>query len=426
METREYPRLGENVSRHTLANGLEVIVVHKPYHAKRYAFFATRYGGMDMRYRQDGQWRDTPAGIAHYLEHKMFDTPQGNALQELAKNGAVENAFTSGSMTAYYFESTEHFYENLRILLDFVSVPWFTEESVAKEQGIIAQEIRMTEDDPEWRVYANLMECLYRESPVKVPVAGTVESIQQITPQVLYDCHRAFYTPGNMILCVVGDVEPNRVAEIAGAVLGSEKRPVGEKRCHWPEEMRAREKTCSARMEVAMPTFELGFKCEPTGRGEGAIRREVVGDLAAEALFGESSPLYLRLYEQGLIDSSFGGGFETVDGCAMLLCSGDSEAPEAVRDAILAQAETLIRTGISKEDFLRMKRSALGRRIRDLDSFDSTCFRLCAYHLSGFDYFDFPGVYQTVQPEEILEFVDRVVREARCALSVINPVEEAI
>ena len=175
-----------------------------------------------------------------------------------------------------------------------------------------------------------------------------------------------------------------------------------------------------------MPTFELGFKCEPTGRGEGAIRREVVGDLAAEALFGESSPLYLRLYEQGLIDSSFGGGFETVDGCAMLLCSGDSEAPEAVRDAILAQAETLIRTGISKEDFLRMKRSALGRRIRDLDSFDSTCFRLCAYHLSGFDYFDFPGVYQTVQPGEILEFVNRVVREARCALSVINPVEEAI
>ena len=357
----------------------------------------------------------------------MFDLPGGRDVSaEFAALGANVNAFTSYDMTAYYFSCTDNFESSLRLLMEFVSMPYFTDESVAKEMGIIDQEIGMNTDAPDSRVFDNLTAILYDNHPIRVPILGTSETIRRITPQVLYDCHRAFYTPGNMILCVVGDVEPNRVAEIAGAVLGSEKRPVGEKRCHWPEEMRAREKTCSARMEVAMPTFELGFKCEPTGRGEGAIRREVVGDLAAEALFGESSPLYLRLYEQGLIDSSFGGGFETVDGCAMLLCSGDSEAPEAVRDAILAQAETLIRTGISKEDFLRMKRSALGRRIRDLDSFDSTCFRLCAYHLSGFDYFDFPGVYQTVQPEEILEFVDRVVREARCVLSVINPVEEAI
>ena len=175
-----------------------------------------------------------------------------------------------------------------------------------------------------------------------------------------------------------------------------------------------------------MPTFNLAFKCEPLTHGDAAIREEMVADLAAEALFGESSELYLRLYEEGVIDSSFGGGFETVDGCAMLLCSGDSDDPRAVREAILEQAEKVAAEGLPEKAFLRMKRSALGRRIRDLDSFDSTCFRLCAYHLSGFDYFDFPGVYQTVQPEEILEFVNRVVREARCALSVINPVEEAI
>ena len=160
MTGKEYPRLGEKVFRRTLGNGLEVIVVSKPRHAKRYAFFATRYGGMDMRFRLSGAWQDTPAGIAHYLEHKMFDTEEGNALQELAKNGASENAFTSCSMTAYYLTCTEKFYENLRILLSFVSVPYFTQESVEKEQGIIAQEIRMVEDDPDWRVYANLMECL--------------------------------------------------------------------------------------------------------------------------------------------------------------------------------------------------------------------------------------------------------------------------
>ena len=177
------------------------------------------------------------------------------------------------------------------------------------------------------------------------------------------------------------------------------------------------------KMEVAMPTFQLGFKCEPIGVGEAAIRREVIGDLAAEALFGESSELYLKLYEQGLIDTSFGGGFETVDGCALLTCGGDSRDPKAIRDAIIARGAELTEQGIEEGDFLRMKRSALGRRIRDLDSFDSTCFRICAYHFSGFDYFDFPGVYESVTRQEVVEFLKNTVTEPRCALSVINPLE---
>ena len=173
-----------------------------------------------------------------------------------------------------------------------------------------------------------------------------------------------------------------------------------------------------------MPMFQLGFKCEPIGRGEDAIRQEIIGDLAAEALFGESSELYLRLYEQGLIDGSFGGGFETVDGMAMLTCAGDSDDPEAVRDAILAQAAVLAERGVPEGDFQRMKRSAMGRRVRDLDSFDSTCFRLCAYHFSGFAYFRFPGVYAAARREDIQEFLRRVVTQARCSLSVIHPPKE--
>lgn len=173
-----------------------------------------------------------------------------------------------------------------------------------------------------------------------------------------------------------------------------------------------------------MPTFSLAFKCEPTGTGSQAIRREMVADLAAEALFGESSELYLRLYEQGLIDSSFGGGFETLQGCAMLCVGGDSEDPWAVRDAILAQAEKLAEEGISQEEFLRLKRSALGRRIRGLDSLDGTCFRVCAYHFSDFDYFRFPEVYRGIEKQEILEFLARVVRRERCAISIINPLSE--
>ena len=181
-----------------------------------------------------------------------------------------------------------------------------------------------------------------------------------------------------------------------------------------------------ADMDIAMPMFQIGFKCEPTGRGEEAIRQEIVGDLAAEALFGESSELYLRLYEEGIIDSSFGGGFETIDGMALLLCSGDSYESDRVRDALIEQAQKIVREGIPEDAFLRMKRSAFGRRIRDLDSFDSTCFRLCAYHLSDFDYFDFPEVYSRVEPGEVQEFLRRVVRAERCSLSLINPLKEAM
>ncbi len=173
-----------------------------------------------------------------------------------------------------------------------------------------------------------------------------------------------------------------------------------------------------------MPTFQIGFKCEPLGRGQEAVQKEIVADLAAEALFGESSPLYLRLYEEGLIDSSFGGGFETIEGMALLSISGDSEDPEAVLDAILEQAKALVKEGISQEALLRMKRSALGRRIRALDSFDATAFRVCAYHFSGFDYFRFPELYRQAEVSDILEFIQRVVTEDRAGLSVILPLEQ--
>ena len=178
-----YPRIGETVLRTTLPNGLTVAIVPKPLYRKRYAFFTTRYGGMDMRFRLDGVWHDTPAGIAHYLEHKMFDTEDGNALQELSQNGAEPNAFTSNATTAYYFDCTEHFEENLKILLSFVSVPYFTQESVDKERGIIGQEIRMVEDTPDWRVYTNLLECLYHSSPARVAIAGMWRALRRSRPK---------------------------------------------------------------------------------------------------------------------------------------------------------------------------------------------------------------------------------------------------
>ena len=204
MVSKEYPRIGETMLHARLENGLHIYVDQKPEFQKSYAFFAANYGGMDMKFRLDGVWQDTPAGVAHFLEHKMFDTEDGNALQDLAANGASPNAFTSSAMTGYYFESTEKFYENLKILLSFVSIPWFTRESVDKEQGIIGQEIRMVEDDPDNQVFYALMECLFDHHPIRVPIAGTRESISHITADTLYACHKAFYTPSNMVLTVAG------------------------------------------------------------------------------------------------------------------------------------------------------------------------------------------------------------------------------
>ena len=423
MKPNFYPELDETLYREQLPNGLTVAVVPKKGFTKRLAYFVTDYGSIHTDFFFRGQEYHAPAGVAHFLEHKMFDMPGGRDVSaEFAAMGAMTNAFTSYDMTAYYFSCTENFDECLKLLLEFVSTPCFTAESVAKEQGIIDQEIDMNLDAPDSAVFENLVQSLYREHKIRVPILGNHDTIRAITPEVLNICHEAFYTPGNMLLCVIGDVEPEDVVSLARQVLGDGKKEVGQKLRPWQEPMTCAQSSAEDRMEVAMPMFNLAFKAEPVGSGDDAIRQEMVADLAAEALFGESSELYLRLYEEGLIDSSFGGGFETIDGCAMLLCSGDSNDPEGVREAILRQAELLAETGIGEDTFLRLKRSALGRRIRGLDSFDATCFRVCAYHFSGFDYFRFPEVYRSIEAGEIETFLRRIVKAERCSLSVIRPI----
>ena len=421
MTERVYPNLGEKAYWQTLPNGLTVAVVPRPGFSRKLAYFVTDFGSIHTEFEFEGKQYQVPAGIAHYLEHKMFDLPGRDVSAELAELGASVNAFTSYDMTAYYFYCTERFEECLKLLLEFVSVPYFTPESVEKERGIIDQEIGMNLDAPDTIAFETLMEGMYRHHHIRVPILGTSETIREITPELLEICHRAFYTPGNMILCVVGDVDPEQVSRIAMEQLGSQMRSVGRKIRTLSEEMICPEAYQENKMEVAMPTFQLGFKCEPIGMGQDAIRQEVIGDLAAEALFGESSELYLRLYEQGLIDSSFGGGFETVDGCAMLTCGGDSEDSVAVRDAIISRAAELAVKGVEEADFMRMKRSAMGRRIRDLDSIESTCFRICAYHFSRYDYFEFPAVYESVTAEEVRAFLDLVVRPERSSMSVLRP-----
>ena len=215
MENRTYPALSEQVIWEKLENGLTVAIVPKPGFDRRVAYFVTDYGAIHTKFTVDGKELDSPAGVAHYLEHKLFDMPGRDITAEFATLGAVPNAFTSYDMTAYYFSCTEHFTENLRLLLEFVTTPYFTAESVQKEQGIIGQEIDMNEDAPDTRIFENLMEAMYREHPIRIPILGTRDTIARITPEVLRQCHEAFYNPANMLLCVVGDADPEEVCAIA-------------------------------------------------------------------------------------------------------------------------------------------------------------------------------------------------------------------
>ena len=426
MELTNYPQLGEKVYREVLSNGLTVAVVPRPGFTKKLCYFVTDFGAIHTEFTLDGKKWSVPAGIAHYLEHKMFDLPGRDVSAEFAALGAIPNAFTGYDVTAYYFSCTENFRECLDLLLEFVSTPYFTEETVQKEQGIIGQEIDMNRDNPDTQIFEMLMENMYDHHPIRVPILGRRETIANITPENLTACHKAFYRPDNMLLCVVGDVDPEEVKAIAEKRLGNPELPPVERIRRWEEPLTCQTSYEEKTMDVAMPMFHLGFKCESWEPGEEATRRELTAELAAEALFGESSSLYQQLYEAGLIDTSFGGGFETIDGMALFTASGDSNNPKAVTEAILARADQIVREGLDEADFLRMKRSALGRRIRSLDSFDATCYRICAYHFSGFDYFRFPAVYRDIQAADVCSFLKKSITRDNMSLAVILPKEEEV
>ena len=424
MEKLTYPRIGETVRRYTLRNGLPVYFVPRKGFARKYALFATRYGGMDLRFELDGRWLDTPAGIAHYLEHKMFDTEEGNALQELAQNGAEPNAFTSNAITVYYFDSTEKFLENLEILLSFVSVPYFTDESVSKEQGIIGQEIGMIEDNPEWVVYKHLMQALYEKSPARVSVAGSVESISHITAQTLYDCHKAFYVPANMCLVIVGDVDEQQVISLAEKVLPRESGSVIRRDYGAEESLAPHEREVRCSMEVSMPMFLAGFKCPPAPEGQERMRNNILGELACDALMGDSSPLFARLYAQGLINGSFDSSYDLLPGVAYVGVGGDSKDPAAVVQAVLDEARRVACEGLDEDYFQRILRANFGTAIKGLNSFEGVAVSMAEGCFAGFDPYRFPEIYDSITRNDLVAFIrDHIVAE-HMAVSIIDPKED--
>lgn len=282
----------------------------------------------------------------------------------------------------------------------------------------------MYEDNADSACFENLFAAMYSRHPARIPICGSVESIAEITPETLYACHKAFYDPGNMMLCVIGDVDAERVAELAKQYTpaGAQERAVRDYGA--AEDMACRETSVKKKMEVSMPTFAIGFKCPPAEDGTEAERMDIIGDLAAELLVGESSALYQRLYEQGVIDADFSCNFEHMKGLALLVASGDSETPELVLDELLAEAERVAREGVDRAQFERLKKSMLGRRTRDLDSFEGVCYAMCSCGFEGVEYLDYPALFHAVTPEDVELFVRENVKKERAALSVIEPANE--
>ena len=422
MKKHEYAGLGETIYEEILPNGLQILTAVKPGFRKNAAFFATRYGGADRRFKVNGEWLDTPAGVAHYLEHKMFDMPDGrNVLADFAALGASPNAFTGSGMTAYHFTGEGNFMSNLRLLLTYVSTPYYTEESVQKEQGIIGQEICMSEDSPDYANYYALLGALYEHHPIRESVAGSVESIAVITPEILYHCHNIFYHPSNMVLCCVGDIDPEAVAAAAREILPDTAGEVPERDYGEPESPLPGTARTERRMSVSAPQFLLGAKL-PYGRdGAERLRQKLIAELALESLLGDSSEFYNALYAKGLLNRQFSFGYDAAACTATLILGGESRDPDAVLDALQEAVSGVAMRGLDPKAFERCRRAAYGQMLTSLDSFAAYAVSLAEGRLEGYDALDALTVLETITPAEAESFLCENLTREKLAMALVLP-----
>ncbi len=382
------------------SSGLKVYISQKADFGVNYAVFGTHYGSVDTEFSLgDNPLIAVPEGIAHFLEHKLFEGEDGDAFEKYAVTGASANAYTSFDRTCYLFSCSQRFYENLNILLDFVSTPYFTPETVQKEQGIIGQEIRMYEDVPDWRVLFNLLRIMYKNHPVKVEIAGTVGSIAEITDKTLYDCYKTFYNPSNMFICLCGNFDTDKVLEIIDEKIKS--KPTAEiHRSEFSEPDALVSDYTEQKMAVSMPLFVVGIKDNKL-KLERTQKQVTATELLLETVAGKLSPLYNDLLEKGLLNSRFGTEFFCGHGYAALLFEGESKDPNAVRDALTAEIKKVAEHGVDKELFDDAVRAAYGRIIRSFNDTEETVDGFIECAMNGYEPFSSLEVLKSLTPDDI-------------------------
>lgn len=416
-------RLGDSYYKVNHHSGLTIYLYPKEGWSSSYAIFGTKYGSIDNCFQRSDEPNPehVPEGIAHYLEHKLFESEDGDAFAKYAATGASANAFTSFESTCYLFSCTDRLYDSLEILLDFVQSPYFTEQTVAKEQGIIGQEIKMYDDDPQWRVMFNFLRAMYHSHPVKDDIAGTVESIAKITPEYLYRCYDTFYNLNNMALSVAGDLEVDRVLEVCDRLLKPSK-PVSVRRIFEEEPVSVVKPFVEERLSVASPLFQFGFK-EPV-RAEHRSEKDMAAmEVLLDLLVSDSSVLFRQLLDDGLInEASFGYEYFEGAGFASVLFSGESRDPKQVSERICDEVERLKREGIREEDFLRSRNALYGRSLSSLNSVSALANGLIHYSFKERELFRSIDSLAELTLQEVQERL-AVLDSGKSVLSVILPQE---
>lgn len=413
--------IGESYVKAVCSSGVTVYVMEKPLYNSTYAIYGTKYGSIDNCFSVNGgSPKKVPDGIAHYLEHKLFESEDGDAFSLFAKTGASANAFTSFDRTCYLFNCTSDPYKNLEILLDFVARPYFTEETVRKEQGIIGQEIKMYDDSPAWRVTFNLLENMYHNHPVKIDIAGTVESIAKINADLLYDCYNTFYNPSNMFICVVGNIDTEKVLSICEKNV-KVKEPITIERIFEDEPDSVINHYVEQKLSVSIPMFSLGFKqriVSPYRR----LKSKICVSLLLELICGETSALYSRLMNEGLINDDFETEYFNGYNYSCVLFSGESENPKAVADAIKEEIKNLRKNGIDKKMFSAVKSGMYGDMVRKYNSVQGICMNLVESAVFDYNIFDEMKTLKQITSDDVYKRLD-IFEDELSVLSVINPLE---
>lgn len=407
--------LGEKCIKKVLDNGLTVLVLEKKDFSSAYAIFGTRFGSIDSVFSLDGERITLPDGIAHFLEHKMFENEEGDAFTLYSKTGASANAYTSFDRTCYLFSCSGNFYKNLEILLGFVGAPYFTEQTIEKEQGIIGQEIKMYDDDPSWRVLFNLLGAMYKSHSVKIDIAGTAETIAKINEKLLYDCHRAFYNPHNMCLAVAGNVDAEKIFKMAEEMV----KPVSAKveRIYNEEPAGVKIDYVEQKLQVSIPLFTVGIK-EDIGDIVPSVKTAALSEAAAQYLFGKASPLYERLLGEGLITPSFSKEYFYGRGYSAYIVSGESENPKKVAEEIKNYIAEVQQKGVDKALAENSLKKLYGGSVASYNSMDNIANSLMEGFVLGFDPFEKEEEIKKITVQELDSRIKEINLE-NLALSVV-------
>ncbi|MGN0575522.1 MAG: EF-P 5-aminopentanol modification-associated protein YfmH [Ruminococcus sp.] len=413
-------RTGDRCIHVKHSSGLDVYICEMKGFSSVEALFGTKYGSINTRFRTygDAGYTEVPEGIAHFLEHKLFENEDCDVFELYAKTGANANAFTSFDKTCYLFSCSKNYQDSLKILLDFVQKPYFTKESVDKEQGIIGQEIQMTNDNPEWRVFFNLLRCLYHNHPVKIDIAGTIESIAQIDADLLYKCYNTFYNLNNMVLAIAGNISADEVLEICDQCLN----PCEDKGLEsvFPDEpSEIVQPEIRETQPVGTPIFNIGYKCAPCS-GRERLKKSMAASVAAGIITDASSDMYQRLLNSGIINSTFGAEVFCGDGYFSVIFSGESASPEKVRDALAQEMEKISRGGLEEKDFQRIKKSTYGILIRELNNVESVANLMINAHMDGVKPYDTIEILSELTSSDCTSFIRDELSADKLAMSVVE------